>query len=540
MSYEFNPFTGKLDKVSPPGGSDTQVQYNKAGVLAGESTFTYNDGSDLLNVGNLTASANIATNTCFVSSLTASRAVVSSAFDQLTSSATTATEIGYVSGVTSSIQTQLNAKGDITAVGNVASGAAFDGSQDSYLLTFLRSAATGTLEWNGTDSYFKFNNSGTNAVTMIAGNPSTELAAILALFNSLDITAAGYTSDNNGIVFAESKSNLIGQGSIFAGLFNDGANPVAGDAFVTFAGGAYSSVGGGTLPTTAHIQIRTPANWSGTSTPGEIAFATMNVGEVDPLAPTDKIVFRCDGTMDFIGDPAKPIGKLTWDNSDNIYAVPKNLLSLEAASDGTSFVVGTPSPVLNSFLDIFTTLGSVSVEGVSGELGTILIESKTGLADLGALLLTGAYTDTGLYPTTDQALFNNIVFGGDGAGGILTASVMTVVSTEDWSTGFSGTKTSLNVVVTGTTDQEPLLILSGTNGTTINFNNRPEFDFVVKSSGSNILEVDSSADALGFFGVAPVVRQTGGVAAAGAAYTATEQGMINRMYTALRNYGLLT
>jgi hypothetical protein len=37
-----------------------------------------------------------------------------------------------------------------------------------------------------------------------------------------------------------------------------------------------------------------------------------------------------------------------------------------------------------------------------------------------------------------------------------------------------------------------------------------------------------------------VGQQTGGAATAGATYTATEQGMINRMYSALRAYGLLT
>lgn len=45
---------------------------------------------------------------------------------------------------------------------------------------------------------------------------------------------------------------------------------------------------------------------------------------------------------------------------------------------------------------------------------------------------------------------------------------------------------------------------------------------------------------LSFFGVAVVNRPTGGAATAGGAYTSNEQGMINRMYTALRNLGLIT
>jgi hypothetical protein len=43
-----------------------------------------------------------------------------------------------------------------------------------------------------------------------------------------------------------------------------------------------------------------------------------------------------------------------------------------------------------------------------------------------------------------------------------------------------------------------------------------------------------------WFGADPVVQQTGGVATAGATYTATEQGMLDRAYQALRAYGLLS
>lgn len=53
-------------------------------------------------------------------------------------------------------------------------------------------------------------------------------------------------------------------------------------------------------------------------------------------------------------------------------------------------------------------------------------------------------------------------------------------------------------------------------------------------------EADSSAARVGFLGATPAIRQTGGAATAGAAYTATEQGMIQKAYDALRTFGLLT
>lgn len=93
-------------------------------------------------------------------------------------------------------------------------------------------------------------------------------------------------------------------------------------------------------------------------------------------------------------------------------------------------------------------------------------------------------------------------------------------------------------------------LLDNTNGQSVDWINR-ELDDAVDTlaiswgartlhttSGTTIFSWDSSK--LGWFNVTSVVQQTGGAATAGAVYTATEQGMINRMYTALRNYGLLT
>lgn len=64
-------------------------------------------------------------------------------------------------------------------------------------------------------------------------------------------------------------------------------------------------------------------------------------------------------------------------------------------------------------------------------------------------------------------------------------------------------------------------------------------DISLITSGSTRLRINYNGD-LGFFGVTPVARQTLGAATAGATYTATEQGMLQRVYDALRNYGLGT
>lgn len=52
-------------------------------------------------------------------------------------------------------------------------------------------------------------------------------------------------------------------------------------------------------------------------------------------------------------------------------------------------------------------------------------------------------------------------------------------------------------------------------------------------------EASGSAAMIGFLGAAASVRQAGGAATAGAAYTATEQAMLQKVYDALRLFGLL-
>jgi hypothetical protein len=56
MAYNFNPFTGNFDEagaasVTEPAGSDTQIQYNDDGALAGSADLTWDDTEKVLGVG---------------------------------------------------------------------------------------------------------------------------------------------------------------------------------------------------------------------------------------------------------------------------------------------------------------------------------------------------------------------------------------------------------------------------------------------------------------------------------------------------------
>ena len=53
MPFRFNPFTGNLDEVdtTAAAGSDTQIQYNDNGSLAGSADLTWDDSGNVLGVG---------------------------------------------------------------------------------------------------------------------------------------------------------------------------------------------------------------------------------------------------------------------------------------------------------------------------------------------------------------------------------------------------------------------------------------------------------------------------------------------------------
>jgi hypothetical protein len=87
------------------------------------------------------------------------------------------------------------------------------------------------------------------------------------------------------------------------------------------------------------------------------------------------------------------------------------------------------------------------------------------------------------------------------------------------------------IISSGVTDWRGIEVIgSGTSvSTLIKLNNGTTDLFVVKGDSK-----------IGFFGATPVVKQTLGVATASSSYTATEQGMLQRVYDAIRTYGLGT
>ena len=202
-------------------------------------------------------------------------------------------------------------------------------------------------------------------------------------------------------------------------------------------------------------------------------------------------------------------------------------LSSTAQIRGTSSTTGSTFSVQNSTpVNVFNVLNSGFV-GIGSNTPVSLLHIGTGsgttLGSDTTPVITFNSVNNGIYLDSNRLFFKAggaFSFGGDANGLIGSQFRINVANTNNLTTPIfvpsrllSGTTSGLG----GTNAGDICLITSGTTRLRINYNGN-----------------------LGFFGVTPVERQTLGAATAGATYTATEQGMLQRVYDALRNYGLGT
>ena len=223
MAYVFNPFTGNFDVVdtNTAAGSDTQVQFNDGGTLAGDTALTWNKTSDQLTVGgdiNLDSGGSFSTTIQSVTP-TANRTI---SFPDQTGT------VGLVSGATGNIQynnagklagtTKLNTELDWTSATGTYTGLKVnvdDGAGGA-------PAGTGNLldlENNGTSKFSvgtdgKINLFGISgfAAFSIAGGTRTGVTGFVDLFSGGQARGSFTVSASNGsdpVVFlTEGAGNL--------------------------------------------------------------------------------------------------------------------------------------------------------------------------------------------------------------------------------------------------------------------------------------------------------------------------------------------
>lgn len=197
-------------------------------------------------------------------------------------------------------------------------------------------------------------------------------------------------------------------------------------------------------------------------------------------------------------------------------------IAVRAGGQGT----GLPSEVSISATRL-TVAAAVQGTGSATFWGGLNLGTSTGAGN-GDIKASGALTVTSATLGLSTFSGNSIEVGGAGTGN-RNAFI-------DFH-GQDGTDYDLRIIRQNTgANANSQLIHNGTGALQLNAANSGQVQLLV----SGTKRIEANATGLGFFALAPVAQQTGGAATAGATYTSTEQGMINRMYTALRNYGLLT
>ena len=241
-------------------------------------------------------------------------------------------------------------------------------------------------------------------------------------------------------------------------------------------------------------------------------------------------------------------------SSDGNYALVQSNL-------GDTFLgaVSTRDIYFKNGTDIVGTLSNdtVSFTGKTSTATTTTIGNSTGassttiLAGTGNIILTGSAastyriggeTTTGTI-TIGRSSATNTIEIGDGAianGEQQTIDICAANITNNTSAYRiinigTGTGGGASGVANFTTQNRVLVgkVQSGVGFTAVAL--QGDYIWIGKDGATN-----PTSSLIGFFGATPVGRQTGGAATADLAYSSNERDMINNMYTALRNYGLLT
>lgn len=202
----------------------------------------------------------------------------------------------------------------------------------------------------------------------------------------------------------------------------------------------------------------------------------------------------------------------------------------------TGFFMGSGTSITSLPLLSFTTGGSISDDGAGGLnfIGTTNTMDSSGNTNLNSVN-TGSYKleGTTLVESLSMDVFTFLpdathTFVMDGNSGNYT--IYGALSTDN---GF--------ITSDGVGDLT-IVQLKLNNGVILDPSSNVAIDVSVRNlyASDGVTPIFQWGTGVGFFNTSPVSQQTGGAATAGILYTSVEQGMINRMYTALQNYGLIT
>lgn len=374
MSFKFNPTTGQLDWVASPGGSTTELQYNKAGVFDGVSGVT-TDGTDLFFTGPISFTAN-------------------TTFDS------TEYQIGRINtGSADGMGFSIPSGGFGWSLGG-----SFIGTLSNYALN-LRTRVAFDSAPSGTENsaYSVFRSSGGNlALNVPTGGEfafsvnGVQLAGIdgsgIAGFQGIDTFGNINTSSGN-----ISGVNLTASGYLSAKTSLILEDPGAGTETVTIQSPTLGASYTLTLPTTdggANEVLQTDGS-------GTLSWTALP-SAVTPGGSDTQIQFNDGGS--FGGD-----ADFTWDKTINALSVTGTIAASGAITSDTSLVLTDPGAGTNKITIQAPTLSgdyTLTLPVNDGDSGQALTTNGSGVLSWTTISATPGGSDT-------QLQYNNAgAFGG--------------------------------------------------------------------------------------------------------------------------------
>lgn len=409
-------------------------------------------------------------------------------------------------------------------------------------------------------------------------NPGLTSLQELQIYNDAS-TTTGITGIRIGTSAAFTQNFAF---SMIAPGWSAGGGLVASDVLAELnAGGTnqllFSNFGGGPVrfATGGSRTVRLEANASGVAVPALSASglvkAAVTTGQLSiATAGTDYLV-QAYTTVNANGTPqtqrsivdfgaAMSVSDTGTGGGRTLVNVIVPASAQVAFGNGTG-ITGDATFTFNSSTDLLAAGNAVGINGVSVPTNASLVAGHTTNTDRDRVQFFVGGGTLGATGTSDNTFFDvipsaTVVTAGVTAGVYATQRIRSLTYSSAAVTAPTLTASlyvddapTSGANISGTTIPYAIYVASGgvqfngVLGVTGNFqcnSTATAHVLSVAGSGGTVMAADGDATTVAFYGVTAVARQTGGSATAGTAYTATEQGMINRMYTALRNYGLLT
>ena len=440
------PATGGNAGNGTPGGSNTQVQFNDAGIFGGDSGFTYNKTANLLtagnfNTGNITANY-IVLNWDVTANVVHSNYLYGDGSNVTNVHATLADVANEVAGANVTGQVTFAAIANSVAGSNVSGQVAFA---------------------NVANNVAAANITGQVANALVAGTVyNSAQANITSLGNLTTLTVVGNTTLGNSVTANYFVGNLFGVANLarnvtlpaqpnitslgtLTSLTVSGTTTLGNSVSANyFVGRFYGIANSATIANTANI-----ATLANTAT---IANAANIAGTVTVNAQPNITSIGTLSTLNVTGNinAANFVGNFVGNVSNAVYAVTAGTVTTNAQPNITS--VGTLTNLIVT--------GTVTASGIAGPLLTANQPNITNVGTLGTLAVTGNITAgnvnagnrlsanfvSGTLLTNNQPNINYV-------GNLGWLNVDTSVANSNGNIRFNGSMsgygTSSNIVITG-------------------------------------------------------------------------------------------